>query len=116
MKRQVAVLVAVALSVGAVPASLAQSSETHTGHDMKTAGAQKSQAQTHKASGTVTKVDQPNSKVTIAHGPVQSLKWPAMTMNFIVKDKALLGKLSSGKKVDFEFVQQGRDYIITSAK
>ena len=116
MKRQVAVLAAVALSIGFVPASLAQFSGMDTGHDMKTTGAQKSQAQTHKASGTVTRVDQSNSKVTIAHGPVPSLKWPAMTMNFIVKDKALLGKLSSGKKVDFEFVQQDRDYVITSAK
>jgi Cu(I)/Ag(I) efflux system periplasmic protein CusF len=116
MRRQIEVLAAVALSIGLVPASLAQSGETHTGHDTKTAGAQKSQAQTHKASGTVTRVDQSNSKVTIAHGPVPSLKWPAMTMNFIVEDKALLGKLSSGKKVDFEFVQQGRDYVITSAR
>ena len=41
-------------------------------------------------------------------GPVETLKWPAMTMNFIVKDEALLGKLSAGNKVDFEFVQEGR--------
>jgi len=54
--------------------------------------------------------------VTIAHGPVESLKWPATTMNFRVKDKALLDRLSSGKKIEFEFVQQGRDYVITSAK
>lgn len=73
-------------------------------------------AKAHRAAGTVTKVDAAASKVTIAHGPVESLKWPPMTMNFIVKDKALLGKLSSGKKVEFEFVQQGRDYVITSAK
>ena len=116
MKHQVAVLAAVVLSVGFVPASLAQSSGMDAGHDMKSTNTQKSQAQTHKASGTVTKIDQPSSKVTIAHGPVQSLKWPAMTMNFVVKDKALLGKLSSGKKVEFEFVQQGRDYVIVSAK
>jgi len=38
-----------------------------------------------------------------------------MTMNFVVKDKALFDKLSSGKKTEFEFVQQGRDYVITSA-
>jgi Cu(I)/Ag(I) efflux system periplasmic protein CusF len=116
MKRQIAVLAAVALSICPVPASLAQSSETHTGHEMTTPGTQKSKAQTYKASGTVTRVDQSNSKVTIAHGPVPALKWPAMTMNFIVKDEALLGKLSSGKKVDFEFVQQDRDYVITSAR
>lgn len=112
MKRCIAVFAAVALSVSFVPASFAQSS----GHDMNTAGAGKSQAQKHKASGTVTKVDRIANKVTIAHGPVQSLKWPPMTMNFLVKDRALLDRLSSGKKIEFEFVQQGRDYVITSAK
>jgi Cu(I)/Ag(I) efflux system periplasmic protein CusF len=116
MKRPIAALAAVALSVVFAPAGLAQSSGAHTEHDMKTSGAQKSPAQTHQASGTVTKVDEASSKVTISHGPVQSLKWPAMTMNFVVKDKALLGKLSSGKKIEFEFVQQGRDYVIVSAK
>jgi len=45
--------------------------------------------------------------VTIAHGPVESLKLAATTMNFRVKDKALLDRLSSGKKIEFEFVQQG---------
>lgn len=54
--------------------------------------------------------------MTISHGPVQSLKWPAMTMNFIVKDEALLDRLHAGKKIDFEFVQQGRDYVITSTE
>jgi Cu/Ag efflux protein CusF len=57
-----------------------------------------------------------SSKVTISRSPVQSLKWPAMTMNFILKDKALLDRLHAGKKIDFEFVQQGRDYVITSAE
>lgn len=116
MKHQVSALVVVALSVGFGAASLAQTGGMNAGHDMKSAGAQKPEAQTHKANGTVTKVDRIANKVTIAHGPVQSLKWPAMTMNFVVKDKALLDGLSSGKKVEFEFVQQGRDYVITSAK
>jgi len=31
----------------------------------------------------------------------------AMNMTFTVKDKALLDKLSDGKKVEFQFVQQG---------
>jgi Cu(I)/Ag(I) efflux system periplasmic protein CusF len=64
----------------------------------------------------VTKVDPASSKVTIAHGPVQTLNWPAMTMTFTVKDKALLRKFSQDKKVEFQFVQQGSDYAITSAK
>jgi Cu(I)/Ag(I) efflux system periplasmic protein CusF len=118
MKRHIAVLAVVALSMAIIPASRAQSGGMKDmDMDKKgSSGEKKSQAQTHKGSGTVTKLDQANGKVTIAHGPVQTLKWPAMTMTFVVKDKALLGKLSSGKKVDFEFVQQGSAYVITSAK
>jgi len=118
-----AIAAVLVLSVAAIPLGRAQGmggmdmEGMDMGKDKKgPSGDKKSQAQTHKGSGTVTKVDQVNGKVTIAHGPVQSLKWPAMTMAYDVKDKALLDKLPSGKKVEFEFVQQGSDYVITSAK
>jgi Cu(I)/Ag(I) efflux system periplasmic protein CusF len=104
------------VSIAAAATGYAQS-DSMRNMDLKEKPAGKSApVQAHKAAGTVTKVDAAGSKVTIAHGPVESLKWPPMTMNFIVRDKALLGKLSSGKKVEFEFVQQGRDYVIVSAK
>jgi Cu(I)/Ag(I) efflux system protein CusF len=86
------------------------------GMNMGKTSDKKSTEKTHKGTGTVTKVDPAGSKVTIAHGPVQTLKWPAMTMTFAVKDKALLGRFSQDKKIEFEFVQQGSDYVITSAK
>ena len=70
----------------------------------------------HDAVGTVKKVDPTAGTVTLEHGPVKSLNWPAMTMKFLVKDRAVLGKLSQDKKVEFEFVQQGSDYVITSVK
>ena len=106
MKRLAFVLVFAALSAPA----FAQSGMK--GMDMKTetAGA------AHKASGVVTRVDPAKSKVTIKHGPVQSLNWPPMTMAFTVKDKAMLEKLRKDQKVDFEFVQQGKDYVVTSVK
>lgn len=68
----------------------------------------------HKATGVVTKVD--NDKVTIRHEPVATMKWPAMTMAFLVKDKALMEKMKKDQKVDFEFVQQGREYVVTAVK
>lgn len=108
MKRLVAVFAVVALQLG--PAQGADMK------DMGKSGQTESQGRAHKASGIVTKVDQAGGKVTISHGPVPSLNWPAMTMNFVVKDKALLGRLPSGRKIEFEFVQQGRDYVIISAK
>lgn len=87
------------------------------GKDKKGRSAEKkSEGKSHKGVGTVKKIDPTAGTVTIAHGPVADLKWPAMTMTFVVKDKALLSKLSQDKKVEFEFLQQGSDYVITSAK
>lgn len=75
-----------------------------------------SKAVRHEAVGTVKSVDPAAGTVTLAHGPVKSLNWPAMTMGFMVKDKALLDKLSVGKKVDVEIVQQDDNYVITAVK
>ena len=85
------------------------------GKDKKSAG-KKSDAKSHKGIGTVKKVDRAAGTVTLAHGPVESMKWPAMTMSFAIRDKAMLDKLSPEKKVEFEFVQRGTDYVITSVK
>ena len=71
---------------------------------------------THKTVGVVKKVDPKTGSVTLAHEPVPSMKWPAMTMAFQVRDKAMLSQLGEGKKVDVEFEQRGREYVITSVK
>jgi Cu/Ag efflux protein CusF len=44
------------------------------------------------------------------------MKWPAMTMTFKAKDKAMLDKVKQGDKVEFSFVQSGKDYIVTEIK
>jgi Cu(I)/Ag(I) efflux system periplasmic protein CusF len=74
------------------------------------------QATVHNTSAVVKAVDPVNGKVTLAHEPVKTLNWPAMTMTFGVKDKALLDKLAVGKKVDVEFTQQGSNYIVSAVK
>ena len=81
------------------------------GMDMDKKGAKDA---VHKATGIVTKVDK--DKVTIKHGPVPTINWPSMTMAFKVKDKALMDKLGKDKKVDFEFKQEGNDYVVTAVK
>ncbi|HET7765951.1 MAG TPA: copper-binding protein [Burkholderiales bacterium] len=108
--------VILAVSVAAIPLARAQGmgSMELKGTDM--GKDKKSESMTHKGTGTVKNVDSAGGKVTIAHGPIPTMKWPAMSMTFTVKDKALLGKFSRDKKVEFEFVQQGRDYVITSAR
>src|SRR5688572_2840228 len=70
----------------------------------------------HVAKGTVKSVDAKAGTVTLDHEPVKSMSWPAMTMTFKVQGKAVMDKLSQGKKVDVEFEQRGKDYVITGAK
>jgi Cu(I)/Ag(I) efflux system protein CusF len=70
----------------------------------------------HKTTAVVKSVDTANGKVKLAHDPVKSLNWPAMTMNFSVKDPALFDKLTPGKKVEVEFMQQGSTSVVTGVK
>jgi Cu(I)/Ag(I) efflux system protein CusF len=70
----------------------------------------------HKTAAVVKAIDPAAGTVTLAHDPVKSLKWPAMTMGFKVKDKTLFDKLAVGKKVDVEFTRQGSDYVVTVVK
>lgn len=112
MKCLVVLSAVLALSAATIPLSRAQGMG---GMDMKSMD-KKAEGKTHKGVGTVRKIDSAAGKVTIAHGPIKTMSWPAMNMTFSIKDKALLDKFSQDKKVEFEFVQQGSDYVITSAK
>lgn len=71
---------------------------------------------THQATGVVKAVDTAKGTVTLAHGPVKTLNWPAMTMTFTVKEKMFFDKLAADKKVTIDFVKQGADYVVTSVK
>ena len=113
MKHVLAVLAAGALAIGPVPMAAAQMQHG----DMKGMDhAQSAKSQIHKGTGVVTNVERNAGKVTVKHEPIKSLNWPSMTMAFTVKDKALLDNLAKDKKVQFEFVQEGKQYIITSIK
>lgn len=83
--------------------------------DSKAQGTTKGTA-VHKTTAVVKDIDAGKGKVILAHEPVKSLKWPAMTMGFSVKDKALFDKLAVGKKVNVEFTQQGTEYVVTAVK
>lgn len=53
-------------------------------------------------SGTVTKVDEPQGKLTINHGPIKNLDMDAMTMVFRAGDPAMLKGLKAGTKITFD--------------
>jgi Cu(I)/Ag(I) efflux system protein CusF len=77
--------------------------------DKKTAGS-------HLGTGVVKSLDTAKGSITLAHEPIKSLNWPAMTMGFKVMDKSLLNNVKPGDKVQFTMVQSGSDYVVTSLK
>ena len=71
----------------------------------------------HQAAGTIDGIDAKAGTLSIEHGPVDSLKWPAMTMEFKLANEALLKGLQPGASVDFEFVERGPgEWVITALK
>ena len=71
---------------------------------------------THQATGIVKAVNPAKGTVTLAHGPVKSLNWSAMTMPFAVKDKTLFEKLVVNKQVTIDFSRQNSNYVVTAVK
>ena len=59
-------------------------------------------AAAQSVSGTVTKVDEAQGKLTINHGAIKNLDMDGMTMVFRVQDPEALKKLKVGQKVKFE--------------
>jgi Cu/Ag efflux protein CusF len=119
MKRLLAASVFAVLLIGVAPMAAAQSGgmkgmdhKDMKGMDM---GA-KAPGKSHQAAGKVKSVDAAKGTVTIDHGPVTSLNWPAMTMTFKAKDKKMLEAVKPGQKIEFGFEQQGRDHVVTKVK
>lgn len=79
-------------------------------------GGKAAKATTYHATGVVTAVDPAGGSVTIAHGPVKGLQWPAMTMSFAVKNKTLFKKLVLDKTVNVDFAQEGGKYLIKTVR
>lgn len=68
----------------------------------------------HSAEGTVNSVDQAAGTVNISHGPVASVNWPGMTMNFKLVDSKMADGLKQGQRVKFQFtIQGGMDATVT---
>ena len=71
----------------------------------------------HQAEGKVDAVDLKAGTLSLEHGPVATLKWPAMTMEFKAANAALLAGLKPGQPVSFEFVErQAGEYVVTAIR
>jgi len=60
---------------------------------------------THHGEATVEAVGQ--GDITLSHGPIATMKWPAMTMTFKLPPAGLPQRFAPGERVTFDFTQQG---------
>ena len=82
---------------GGAPLALAQ-----TDHDAHHGGASApAAAEAPLAEGTVKKIDKPAGKLTIAHGPLEALGMPPMTMAFHAAEPGLLDQVKVGDRIRF---------------
>jgi len=69
----------------------------------------------HKGQGTIDAIDLKAGTISLNHGAIAELKWPAMTMEFNVANVSLLKNLKPGGTVVFEFVERKPgEWVITS--
>ena len=57
-------------------------------------------------------VDRDMGRVTIEADPVEALRLPALALAFIVYDERVWNRVPRGKRVDFEFMKQGNNYVL----
>ncbi|HEV2121580.1 MAG TPA: copper-binding protein [Chloroflexota bacterium] len=70
------------------------------------------QGQSYTGKGDVTEVS--GDQVTISHGPIEGIGWPAMTMPFRAGSSDMLKDVNPGDPVSFSFQQSGNEYVLTS--
>lgn len=66
--------------------------------------------------GEVRKIDKEQGKVTLRHGPIQSLDMPGMTMVFKVADPTLLESVKEGDRVEFAVERLDGSITVTAIR
>jgi Cu(I)/Ag(I) efflux system protein CusF len=69
---------------------------------------------TGHGSGVITALDPRANKVTIKHGPIPAVGWPAMSMTFTATPPSLLKGLKVGRKVAFDVKTKGAAAEVTA--
>ena len=109
MKRFVTTTLIATLGLAAPAVALAQADHAahHGGASAPAA------ADTKLADGTVKKIDKSAGKLTIAHGPLEALGMPPMTMAFRAAEPGLLEQVKVGDKIRFHAAEEAGKMIVT---
>lgn len=104
------VLIAVAAMVFAAPAMAANGGMA--GMSNMLAAGQSAMVMAH-GEGVITAINAKAGTVTIHHGPIAALKWPAMTMTFKANPTSLLNGFKVGQNVRFTLMQMNGATTLT---
>lgn len=77
--------------------------------------ASESGAKTGTGTGRVTAVDPAAGSITIDHGPISDIGWPAMAMTF-TSTPTVLRSVSTGDRVSFDVSVNGRVNEVTAVR
>lgn len=72
-------------------------------------------AKTGKGTGTVTAIDAAAGKITLDHGAIAAVGWPAMKMDFSAQPDLLAG-MAVGDQVDFVVNVTGSEGQVTAMR
>lgn len=116
MKSPILLAAIATLSIGSGSALAEMKGHGHGGgHDtMHAPAAAKHEAGAAHSEGTVRRIDATANKVTIAHGPLDNLGMPAMTMVFAVTGEASLEGVAVGDRVRFVAGRDGDGFVVTA--
>ena len=100
----------IAASVFAGTPALAQSMANMPGMNHATP------AKKGQGTGVITAIDAKANTLTIKHGPIPAVSWPAMTMTFKANPPSLLKGLHVGEKIGFDVTTHGMAAEITEVR
>jgi len=72
---------------------------------------------THRGVGRITDMNPAKGRVELEHEAIPSMKWPKMTMEFVVRDPAALSRLKRGDPVEFDVrpeADKSGEYVLES--
>ena len=108
LKMKIIQLIALAAAVAAVSACNRQAPVIQ---NFANQAGNEQPSQIYSGSGTVKSIT--GDQMTIAHGPIPSIGWPAMTMAYTASPD-IAKSVKVGAQVDFSFKKSGGGYVLTS--
>ena len=69
-----------------------------------------------QGTGVIKAIDDKAGTLTIQHGPIPAVSWPAMTMTFKAKPVSLLMGLKVGQTIGFDTTVRGMDAQVTAIR